>query len=1263
MRIKSFLLLFVVSVSLCCGFETTFQLPEEYAGYVNEGLERDFQAMLMQQERDTAVLRRHGSNSTVPTETYDPSSDDDDILNARFLQSDIAFCYDALYLADQNKDSKVNGNEFVTFVQIMGPPGFLPDADTFNDLPLIMQSNFIILACLCLQLPGANPQCCTQDPHIDNTGTWPGQVPTPQQQQYLYQVCFLTETSIDRVIASQTPTVAPESPTDPPVPEPTEAPVAPPTEAPVVPPTEPPSVSPTIATPAPTMVPVPTDPPTDPIVPTTESPSSAPSVVTDAPVVVTDAPVAPNTTAPTPGFVITAAPTTAPPTDGVPSVAPSSMAPAVAPSRPTVRPPTPTRTPDAGSLGPSLVPPLVSDQVVQVNYEIGLRNGNTDTIEPSFYVPSLAAAMDALAVSVEESFNANQMLAEEEDQQNQQGSDPPQEEDVGSNDNPGQVDLSDPSVSRLGDNRNLRRRPRRRASFVQAAEMLEGEAKQPTPQGFRRRLAVAVEVDLPSEVVGTIDEACPDFVPSSDSCQNVAATVPLIVYLTGDEATEEEAEATRAFFTQELDSAIADGKLQDALEEIDPNSVVYITTGASAVPPPPSGVTDDVTTDPKDSEGLNAGAITGITVGCAAVVILAGVLLTRRRPRKEDEDDEVLLKDAEDKTTAEQLSKDIAAAEAKNLEDEAGPDPATTAAAVGGAVGAAAAVPAVSTRDSSQKDDYMIAPTGSSSPGKKKRFTSGALYEVPGTKNITSDEGSSAGESGWSSNQDMSSVDSKSLDSGAGQIAYVGGGIGGAAALAGAAGVAAAHSSESSSRGGATPEDSSITPSRDYSADASLQSTYSELDEAIQKGDWAAVGVTAALLASQSHDEGSTQGSRPHGINKKASLNPQRAAELDALVEAGDWEGVVAAAARFDAQEALRGESTTASGGAGSSRSRDSPSGGSVGGSSIGTGPSFMTSGTLESTTSPSTFTAGNTATSDTASTRSKARKLNEIREEVEALVNAVVPEEADNVDEMMTQFRGREEELVETLRSMQERQVAQKARLESQKQAKRDAKAFVETQKQQEKNFGAVDNTGNAADDQWMAELDTSETKAGARITALAADAQTEKDIKQQLKEAIEKEDWNNVAAAAAGLSGHGIFHDDDENTSYEGASTSSGRSVEINALVDRGDWDGVVAAASRYAGAASQKTDGSTSIEERRRKRQERLKEEEEALAQAEIWDAIAEQTKAENQEEEEKASNAGANLAAAWAIDRSLTALRKAETDKSEGSQRSSEGGGEV
>jgi hypothetical protein len=96
----------------------------------------------------------------------------------------------------------------VTFVQIMGPPGFLPDVNEFDDLPLIMQSNFIVLACLCLQIPGSDPQCCTTNPHIDNSGTWPGQIPTTAQEQYLYQVCFLTDTSIDRVLASQTPTLS-----------------------------------------------------------------------------------------------------------------------------------------------------------------------------------------------------------------------------------------------------------------------------------------------------------------------------------------------------------------------------------------------------------------------------------------------------------------------------------------------------------------------------------------------------------------------------------------------------------------------------------------------------------------------------------------------------------------------------------------------------------------------------------------------------------------------------------------------------------------------------------------------------------------------------------------------------------------------------------------------------------------------------------------------------------------------------------------------
>ena len=75
----------------------------------------------------------------------------------------------------------------------------------------------------------------------------------------------------------------------------------------------------------------------------------------------------------------------------------------------------------------------------------------------------------------------------------------------------------------------------------------------------------------------------------------------------------------------------------------------------------------------------------------------------------------------------------------------------------------------------------------------------------------------------------------------------------------------------------------------------------------------------------------------------------------------------------------------------------------------------------------------------------SKQQKRAEIRAEVEALVRRVVPEEIDNVDEMMLQFKGREEELVETLRTMQERAVAQKARVQGQKAAKREARNIVQ--------------------------------------------------------------------------------------------------------------------------------------------------------------------------------------------------------------------------
>ena len=155
------------------------------------------------------------------------------------------------------------------------------------------------------------------------------------------------------------------------------------------------------------------------------------------------------------------------------------------------------------------------------------------------------------------------------------------------------------------------------------------------------------------------------------------------------------------------------------------------------------------------------------------------------------------------------------------------------------------------------------------------------------------------------------------------------------------------------------------------------------------------------------------------------------------LTAGGDWKGVVAAAAKFDAQEATTRIDRSESASRASSSDVNSSASGSVASSA--------------SNSNSAGVTAGATSTSGSGS----ARKLDEIRKEVDELVRQVVPEEQDNVDEMMLQFQGREEELVETLRSMQERQVVQKARIEGQKKAKRDARAQVESSKKQGEESG----------------------------------------------------------------------------------------------------------------------------------------------------------------------------------------------------------------
>lgn len=86
--------------------------------------------------------------------------------------------------------------------------------------------------------------------------------------------------------------------------------------------------------------------------------------------------------------------------------------------------------------------------------------------------------------------------------------------------------------------------------------------------------------------------------------------------------------------------------------------------------------------------------------------------------------------------------------------------------------------------------------------------------------------------------------------------------------------------------------------------------------------------------------------------------------------------------------------------------------------------------------------------------------------------------------------------------------------------------------------------------------------------------------------------------------------------------------RAEELDALVERRDWFGIMEATKRF----SEDSD----FKERSKGPS---KEEEEALKQAELWRTFAEQMKPE-------ATDEGASSAAEWAIQRSLSQLNESE-----------------
>lgn len=442
--------------------------------------------------------------------------------------------------------------------------------------------------------------------------------------------------------------------------------------------------------------------------------------------------------------------------------------------------------------------------------------------------------------------------------------------------------------------------------------------------------------------------------------------------------------------------------------------------------------------------------------------------------------------------------------------------------------------------------------------------------------------------------------------------------------------------------------------------------TRDQLDNLIESGDWAAVGATAALLAAASDSQSATTGqsrtsnSASGGSRGSASVDAARAAELDHLVDAGDWEGVVLAAAKFEA--AAETQSGSISKG---SHSRTNSSQGSVSDAQdSGTG-----TGTFTGTFDPSL----STSRSDDPA---RAAKLAEYRSEVEALVRRVVPEEIDNVDEMMNQFKGREEELVETLRTMQERAVAQKARQAGQKNAKLEARRNVQRgvvpgADAVAQRIANTDNNDNEANNERTTE---SNTGAHTEITVGGIGTSSQENFsavrRQTLEVAIEANDWRAVSAAAAAISDTSaatsitsgeidrLASQNMSTTSSEGSGSSrkrqiqgvnADRAAELDAIIDAGDWNAVVSVANRFTQEDKKQTTSFSSGKI--------SKEEEDALREAELWMKIAEQKKAEG------ANDIGASDAAEWAIQRSLSQLRDAEKKQKRDSKKDKFQGEEV
>jgi len=261
------------------------------------------------------------------------------------------------------------------------------------------------------------------------------------------------------------------------------------------------------------------------------------------------------------------------------------------------------------------------------------------------------------------------------------------------------------------------------------------------------------------------------------------------------------------------------------------------------------------------------------------------------------------------------------------------------------------------------------------------------------------------------------------------------------------------------------------------------------LKNAIESGYWEAVGIAATLMSDDlykaiknkaSCDE--VKGVLVKYLEAATESNDvafESAKELVQLVDTGDWEEVVLSASKFErnsprsSEENLlpqrvstfmpshsgrisfdntsrgtTGEDSVLPGdtqSSGSSKSHGShPFGKNVDSVSSDSVHNDEDSGSSSPEKASSTGLSSVLTRATSSGTGISETKRAEILAEVEALVQRVVPDELNNLDEMIDQFKGREEELLRILRNIQERNITKRERAARSKNAKLEAKREV---------------------------------------------------------------------------------------------------------------------------------------------------------------------------------------------------------------------------